>query len=370
MSNLKSSFKSFIRKPNNIAGHLGVSRLFSRKINYIVERKDWAIRWDGIQICKSVNYCAPKIAKVTTLPILKSNSIVHFGSQFLWQEWHRVVRAHNKVVVSFFHGKYGDDGYIDKHIDFFLEHANEIDQIVVPNTLVDKRLKSWGVDKRRITKIPLGVNTEHFKPATRHERNAARQRWHIPEGSIVIGSFQKDGQGWGDGNQAKLIKGPDLFVKIVEKISKNYDVIVLLTGPARGYIKRELERKNIKYRHTYFSDYHQIVQAYHALDCYLMTSREEGGPKSILESAACDIPVIATNIGMAPDVLTGNSKKFLFSPEFSDQAVEIFAKTFESNICDPSIKLDFRALVQNYDWEMIGNRYWESVYKPMIQELT
>ena len=30
---------------------------------------------------------------------------------------------------------------------------------------------------------------------------------------IIIGSFQKDGQGWGDGTMPKLIKGPDIFAK-------------------------------------------------------------------------------------------------------------------------------------------------------------
>ena len=99
----KSFLKNIAVKPNHLAGHLGVSKLFGRKINYIVERKDWAIRWDGLQICENVNHRFPKMAKVTTLPVLKHDSIVHFGSQFLWQEWHKIAKTHNKIVVSFFH---------------------------------------------------------------------------------------------------------------------------------------------------------------------------------------------------------------------------------------------------------------------------
>ena len=355
-------------KPNHLAGHLGVSKLFGRKINYIVERKDWAIRWDGLQICENVNHRFPKMAKVTTLPVLKHDSIVHFGSQFLWQEWHEIAKTHNKIVVSFFHGNYGDSHHIDAHIDFFLSRIDEINSVVVPNTIVDKRLKSWGVDERKIKKIPLGVDTRYFKPAKGQEKISARQKWNIPAESLVIGSFQKDGVGWGEGDVAKLIKGPDLFAEIVEKIAKNFDVTVLLTGPARGYIKRELEKRDIRYRHTYFSNYHQIVQAYHALDCYLMTSREEGGPKSILESAACDIPVIASDIGMAPDVFTGESKKFLFSPHSPNDAVEIFSKLFGKGNNSHSPKPNFRTLIQDYDWKKISDHYWEAVYKPLIQE--
>jgi len=36
----------------------------------------------------------------------------------------------------------------------------------------------------------------------------------------------------------------------------------------------------------------------------LMTSREEGGPKSVLESLASGVPFIGTDVGMVSDVLS------------------------------------------------------------------
>ena len=33
---------------------------------------------------------------------------------------------------------------------------------------------------------------------------------------LYCGSFQKDGDGWGRGNNPKLIKGPDIFIKTVQ----------------------------------------------------------------------------------------------------------------------------------------------------------
>ena len=69
----------------------------------------------------------------------------------------------------------------------------------------------------------------------------------IKKNEIVIGSFQKDGQGWAEGYIPKLIKGPDLFVKSVEIISKEVPIVVLLTGPARGYVKKELSKRKIKF---------------------------------------------------------------------------------------------------------------------------
>ena len=37
------------------------------------------------------------------------------------------------------------------------------------------------------------------------------------------------------------------------------------------------------------------------LDLYLVSSREEGGPKAIVESMASGVPLVTTNVGMAND---------------------------------------------------------------------
>ena len=121
---------------------------------------------------------------------------------------------------------------------------------------------------------------------------------------IVIGSFQKDGSGWKDGLDPKYIKGPDLFVSTLKLLlSRGYPVFALLTGPARGYVKKELEKCGIPYFHTYPKNHNDLISLYHALDIYLITSREEGGPMGLLESIACGTPVASTNVGMASDII-------------------------------------------------------------------
>ena len=121
---------------------------------------------------------------------------------------------------------------------------------------------------------------------------------------IVIGSFQKDGSGWKDGLNPKLIKGPDLFVSTLKLLfSRGYPVFALLTGPARGYVKKEL--KNVEY--LIFIPILKIIMILYPfimhLDIYLITSREEGGPMGLLESIACGTPVASTNVGMAKDII-------------------------------------------------------------------
>ena len=42
---------------------------------------------------------------------------------------------------------------------------------------------------------------------------------------------------------------------------------------------------------------------YRALDAYLVTSRDEGGPKAVLESMATGVPIVSTRVGQAVDLV-------------------------------------------------------------------
>ena len=86
-------------------------------------------------------------------------------------------------------------------------------------------------------------------------------------------------------------------MKSVEIISKEVPIVVLLTGPARGYVKKELSKRKIKFIHIFAKSYNEVASFYNALDLYIVSSREEGGPKAIVESMASGVPIISTNVG-------------------------------------------------------------------------
>ena len=178
-------------------------------------------------------------------------------------------------------------------------------KVITASSLIEERLLKWGVPQKKMVKIPLGVNTRLFNLPSSFQRKSIRKILGISKECVVIGSFQKDGLGWKDGLDPKFIKGPDLFVSTLKLLSSwGYPVYALLTGPARGYVKRELEKSGIPYFHTYPKNHHDLISLYHALDLYLITSREEGGPMGLLESIACGTPVASTNVGMASDIIS------------------------------------------------------------------
>jgi glycosyltransferase involved in cell wall biosynthesis len=140
-------------------------------------------------------------------------------------------------------------------------------------------------------------------------RTTAREAIGVPSSAFVVGSFLKDGVGLGDGLEPKLVKGPDTFVSVVQRLRTAIpELFVLLTGPARGYVRKELERIDVPHRHVYLGSRDELARAYHALDVYVVASRQEGGPKAVLESMATGVPLVTTRVGQAPElVVDGDS---------------------------------------------------------------
>jgi len=337
-------------------------------IKYVVEKKSWSVKWDGLQICDQINTLQPKQAKISTNPERLIGSVAHFGSQFLWQNWCEHISKSNKIVVSFFHGKRSDNAEMSRHIDFFLDKLSSIDRVVVANTIVEKRMRTWGVPSEKVIRIPIGVDTNLFRPPKKNEKTNARKRFGIGKDSIVIGSFQKDGVGWGDGLEPKWIKGPDQFVCVVEKLSKKFPVHVLLTGPARGFVIDLLKKKNILFTHHYAKNYSDLVQAYHALNLYLVTSREEGGPKALLESLATGVPVISYDVGMASDLFRETGAGLIVNVEDVEMMVEKAEGLLFDALLREKIVKSGSKIIEQFDWKWIAKTHYEMVYQPLLRE--
>ncbi len=335
-------------------------------VSFVVEKADWSIRWDGEHIRDVVN----EITGNTTVEVTDSayrvtEQVVHFGSQYMWLDWGRFLPKRNRFAVSFFHGKPEDGPQVERHIERFLKSVPSITTVITAASLVEKRLLEWGVPREKLVRIPIGVDTRTFRLPTPFERAKARARLGFTPDQVVIGSFQKDGVGWGDGMEPKLIKGPDIFIAAVQRIAREASVAVLLTGPARGYVKSELTRRGIPFVHTYLKEQVDLAGCYHALDLYLVTSREEGGPKGIMESMASGVPIVSTLVGMAPDLIVDGVTGGLVCSESPDEIADKILEVIQSDNLT-TLKMRAREAVAVADWSVVGRDHWLKVYQPAL----
>jgi glycosyltransferase involved in cell wall biosynthesis len=103
-----------------------------------------------------------------------------------------------------------------------------------------------------------------------------------------------------------------------EEVLKTFpDASLLIVGD--GYLRKNLEKKVTEMHlanNITFTGFQENVFTYlKKMDVFVLPSRTEGTPLSILEAMSVGIPVIATNVGGIPEIVIDNETGLLVSPE-------------------------------------------------------
>ncbi|MBF0627597.1 MAG: glycosyltransferase family 4 protein [Magnetococcales bacterium] len=339
--------------------HEILGRLF-RRVHYVTDSGNWSFKWDAHYIAQGLEPLLGQPVPIITTPWSLRHQVILFGNRYPYFFGPRD-RLHpsNTLFLTWFHGEpnTGDES-IDRMCAQLPAAFDRVRKVIVSCQFSRRVLMELGVAGDRIELIPLGVDPGRFRPAAPRERAEIRRALDIPEGAFCIGSFQKDGVGWGDGEAPKPVKGPDLFLALLERIRGVHPgLMVLLTGPARGYVKRGLERLAIPYRHHFLDDYLQIVRYYQALDLYAITSRSEGGPKALMESWACGVPVVSTRMGMPADWILDGQNGFLADVGDTERMAEQVRSLMEDPALLDRVRAGGLETVQGLAWERVAAQY-------------
>lgn len=273
---------------------------------------DWEMRELG-HVSKQLNIqLAKPIWKYAAQP-----QSIFFSNHFVLTNDKWLSLLPNRIGFSYFHGKPNTgDALFDEFYKSLKKNHENISRIQVSHSEMLHVALETKIDSSKVFVIPIGINTDYFPFRTAEQKQAARNKLGIPQTAFVVGSFQKDGVGWGDGMEPKLIKGPDVFVETLKLLRKDIpELYVLLSGPARGFVKKRLEEAKIPYTHLYLKSYPDVAKLFQILDLYLVSSRQEGGPKAILESMASGVPLVTTRVGQAMDLVKHNENAFMADVE-------------------------------------------------------
>ena len=261
----------------------------------------WSIDDDRARLVATARRLGYPVGSNATLRLRRRQAVFqhnHFNA--LQPRW---LESSHRLGLSYFHGRPGTPGYpeFDRAYDALRASSGRIDRVQVTHGEMQELVVAAGVPPEKVFTIPIGIDLEHFPPAA--ERAG---------GGFVVGSFVKDGVGMDDGLEPKLLKGPDVFVAVVERLRASIpELSVLLTGPARGYVRGELERLGVRYRHVVVHSREELARAYHDTDVCLVTSRQEGGPKAVLEAMATGVPLVSTRVGQATELVVDGDNGLL-----------------------------------------------------------
>jgi N-acetyl-alpha-D-glucosaminyl L-malate synthase BshA len=167
--------------------------------------------------------------------------------------------------------------------------------------LRDRTLKEFEI-KRPIDVIPNFVNCELYKKS---QDAAARARW-APGGEPIImhlSNFRP---------VKRLTDVVEIFALVREKIPAK--LVLIGDGPDRGAAEYIVRKKKLTKDVHFCGKQDHVHEKLGLADVFLLPSDEESFGLAALEAMACEVPVVATNVGGLPEVVKHGVDGYLFQP--------------------------------------------------------
>ncbi len=280
----------------------------------------------------------------------KQSKSYFFGNKLIWLiapwTWHKIPLTYltkNKVLCTIHH--IDEDKFTETESKKFQERDTYVNAYhVISNKTFDQVKK---LTSKPIYKIPFWVNQNIWFSI--ENKKSLRKKFNINNDAYLVGSFQRDTEGK-DLISPKLSKGPDQFIKIILHLNEKHDnLLVLLTGKRRNYMISELRKNKINFKYFEMASFKEINELYNLLDLYIVSSRFEGGPQSILECGITKTPIISTNVGIAEEILGSESIFNMSNFEKAKPNIEIAYKNSKQFIIPQGFNIFNQVLKEVYE---------------------
>jgi glycosyltransferase involved in cell wall biosynthesis len=198
--------------------------------------------------------------------------------------------------------------------------------------------RSTGVMRQagiRAQRIPLGVNTQVFRPPRPGEKEALREKYGIRGGRVIlhVGHIS-----------------PRRNLSLLRRlIAEGINLVVVSSTSTRldARIEELLQHPSITLIDRFIED---IDEVYRLADAYVFPTFSHRGaieiPLSVLEALATNLPVVTTDFGGIPDILDERNGLFICSSE------EEFMSKSEEMLAIGAV--DTRTLVSDLTWDNVA----------------
>jgi glycosyltransferase involved in cell wall biosynthesis len=238
---------------------------------------------------------------------------------------------------------------------------------VSPNLM--RRCEEFGIPPSRLRLAPNGIDIERFRPASVAERAAIRRDFGWDEHERVVafvGFFSRD-------------KRPDLLFRAWQRIAAQGVAAKLVYIGATESPYFEIDRSladDIRAKATamgraadvvFVDPTHEMERYYRAADVFVLSSIREAHPVALLEAMACGIPVIASRIEGATDVMIEDGVNGrLVNPDDEQALAAALSRVLDTP--DEAARLGRQAratVVDRYDIRQTAER-WLEAYRTVL----
>ena len=229
-------------------------------------------------------------------------------------------------------------------------------RVITVSNALRMAIVNLGVPNGKIHLIPNGVDSVQFRTIDAIKARSAIG--HREPGSIILSV-----------GGLTTVKGFDLLLnafKIVcERLQTNKPYLIIVGD---GPLKKDLEAQIVKLgleanaKLVGSVPHEQLHLWYNAADLFCLASVREGLPNVILEALSCGIPVVASNVGGIPEIISNGSVGFLSEREpelLAQRVIEALASVWDREL--------IRTHVRNYSWNTTAERVAD-LFETVVKE--
>jgi teichuronic acid biosynthesis glycosyltransferase TuaC len=200
-----------------------------------------------------------------------------------------------------------EGSYTSKQI---IEAMSFADRILSVSEDLKLHIVNLGIDKNKVHVVPNGVDIGKFKPAGKAH---ARSILNLPRDKnivLFVGALRK-------------IKGVDYLIEAAQSFVDR-DTYLFMVGRDDG-LKKNLEKRAHELKIANYIKFtgpvnHEDIPLWiSASDILVLPSLSEGRPNVILEALACEVPVVATDVGGIPELMVDGETGYLVPPKSPDE---------------------------------------------------
>jgi glycosyltransferase involved in cell wall biosynthesis len=217
--------------------------------------------------------------------------IVHVGSRL----------RRNFATVTTLHGssRVGGSSALHEMVQMLL--LRRFDAVIAVSRQLADQLRGTWVRPEQLHVIPNGWN--HRIPVA--DRSEARRRLNLPANGLVVGWV----------GRLIPVKGADVFLSAVKRLGTlPLTISVIGDGSERARLEEFVRAEGLSDRVHFHGIVPDAGRYIGAFDAFVLSSRSEGTPVTLLEAIAARVPVVVTRVGGVPDVV-GSAEAMLVPPE-------------------------------------------------------
>ena len=183
------------------------------------------------------------------------------------------------------------------------------DRLVVVNREVVQYVREAGVPPERVVYVPNAVDTAVFHPVSEAEKTAARRRLGFSEAGFVVLFV----------GRLEPVKGGgvllEAWAQLPEAVRSEARLVFVGDGSARSDWQGMIGTLGLQETVMLEGARDTVQDYYAAADLFVLPSRSEGLSNALVEAMACGLPVIASNVGGALDLVEAGTNGVLFEKE-------------------------------------------------------